>query len=87
MWFSKVVFERSGKEEGLFHFKALSKGTYTFTVSNNKWMEAKQITFALGVGSFNTLKLDHVESVDEAVQSVENMLKDIQTESTYLWVR
>lgn len=83
----EVVFEKVDEAEGLFHFVAKKKGTYTFTVSNNRWMEEKTVTFALGRGNDTNIKGEHVDAVDQQIEAISRELRDIQTESTYLWIR
>merc|ERR1719446_730584 len=82
-----VVFDKTDEAEGLFHFVAKKKGTYTFTVSNNRWMEEKMVTFALGRGNETNIKGEHVDAVDQQIEAISRELRDIQTESTYLWIR
>jgi len=82
-----VVFDKADEADGLFHFMARKKGTYTFIVSNHKWMEQKMVTFALGKGNETTMQAGHVDAVDSQVQALSKTLRDIQTESTYLWIR
>jgi len=82
-----VVFEKSDQPEGLFHFVAKKKGTYTFIISNHKWMQQKMVTFAVGAGNETTLQPEHLDTIEAHMQVVERTLKDIQTESTYLWIR
>mmetsp|Transcript_130509 Transcript_130509/g.226793 ORF Transcript_130509/g.226793 Transcript_130509/m.226793 type:complete len:250 (+) Transcript_130509:167-916(+) len=82
-----VVFEKADEAEGLFHFMARKKGTYTFIVSNHKWMQTKMVTFAVGKGNETTLQTEHLDTIDSHMQVIERTLKDIQTESTYLWIR
>jgi len=82
-----IIFERYGEAEGLFHFLAIKKGTYTFIVSNHKWMQHKMVTFAVGKGNETTLQAEHLDTVESHVQVIEKNLQDIQTESTYLWIR
>jgi hypothetical protein len=82
-----VIFEKNDEAEGLFHFMARKKGTYTFIVSNHKWLQQKMVTFAVGKGNETTLQAEHLDSIDGSMQVIERTLKDIQTESTYLWIR
>jgi len=82
-----VVFNKVDEAEGLFHFVAQKKGTYTFTVSNHRWMQEKTVTFALGRGNETHMKGEHVSVVDQQIEAISKELKDIQTESTYLWIR
>lgn len=82
-----VVYERSASAEGLFHFIAKKKGTYTFIISNHQWMHQKMVTFAVGKGNDTTLQTEHLDTMEAHVKSIERTLKDIQTESTYLWIR
>lgn len=82
-----VIYERYGEAEGLFHFLAIKKGTYTFIISNHKWMQHKMVTFAVGKGNETTLQAEHLDTVESHVGVIEKNLQDIQTESTYLWIR
>lgn len=81
------IFEKTDEAEGLFHFLARKKGTYTFIVSNHKWMQQKMVTFAIGKGNETTLQTEHLDTIDSHMQVIDRTLKDIQTESTYLWIR
>merc|ERR1712113_535233 len=82
-----VIFEKQDDAEGLFHFIANKKGTYTFIVSNHRWMQEKMVTFAIGKGNVTHLQPEHIDSMDEQVKAIDKTLVDIQTESTYLWIR
>lgn len=82
-----VIFEKQDDAEGLFHFIAKLPGTYTFIVSNHKWMEEKMVTFAVGKGNDTHLQAEHLETMEDHVKSIDKTLQDIQTESTYLWIR
>jgi len=82
-----VVFEKTDEAEGLFHFTAKKKGTYTFIISNHKWMASKSVTFAVGTGNATVLQAEHLTGIDAHMKVIERTLKDIQTESTYLWIR
>lgn len=82
-----VVFERTDEAEGLFHFTAKKKGTYTFIISNHKWMASKSVTFVVGTGNATVLQAEHLTGIGANMQVIERTLKDIQTESTYLWIR
>jgi len=82
-----VIFEKNDEPEGLFHFIAHEPGTYTFIVSNHKWMEEKMVTFAVGKGNETHLQTEHLETMEDHVKSIDKTLQDIQTESTYLWIR
>merc|ERR1711920_296924 len=82
-----VIFEKEDDAEGLFHFVAKKTGTYTFIVSNHKWMQEKTVTFAIGKGNETHLQTDHIDSMEEQVKAIDKSLVDIQTESTYLWIR
>lgn len=85
----EVVFEQNGKPESLFSVTAKKKGLYTFIVSNHKWMEQKTVTFAVGKGteSDGAMQAEHLSDVDSQAKALEKKLRDIQTESTYLWIR
>lgn len=82
-----VIYEREDDAEGLFHFVAKQKGTYTFIVSNHKWLQEKTVTFAVGKGNETHLQAEHLDSMEDEIKSVDKKLVDIQTESTYLWIR
>lgn len=81
------VFEKAGVPEALFHFVADKVGTYTFIISNHKWMTDKVCTFTMGAGNATVLAAEHLNSLEDQVKRVEKTLLDIQTESTYLWIR
>jgi len=82
-----IVYEKTDQAEGLFHFIAKKSGTYTFIVSNHKWMQEKMVTFTVGKGNQTHLQPEHLTSMEDHVKAVEKTLVDIQTESTYLWIR
>jgi len=82
-----VIFEKHDEAEGLFHFVANKPGTYTFILSNHKWMQEKMVTFAVGKGNETHLQSQHLETIEDHVKSIDKTLVDIQTESTYLWIR
>mmetsp|Transcript_20557 Transcript_20557/g.44926 ORF Transcript_20557/g.44926 Transcript_20557/m.44926 type:complete len:288 (+) Transcript_20557:79-942(+) len=83
----EVIFEKKDEAEGLFHFHAEAAGTYTFIVSNHKWMQEKMVTFALGKGNETHLQPEHLVTIEDHVSAIDKVLRDIQTESTYLWIR
>eukprot|EP00386_Alphamonas_edax_P001499 GDKI01004498.1.p1 GENE.GDKI01004498.1~~GDKI01004498.1.p1 ORF type:complete len:277 (-),score=85.96 GDKI01004498.1:83-913(-) len=82
----EVIFKRS-QSEGLFYFQANMTGSYSFIVSNHRWMQTKIVTFAVGQGNDTALQPAHLQSLDENIQKVDKQLKDIQSDSTYLWIR
>eukprot|EP00927_Polykrikos_kofoidii_P024145 TRINITY_DN2201_c0_g1_i1.p1 TRINITY_DN2201_c0_g1~~TRINITY_DN2201_c0_g1_i1.p1 ORF type:complete len:295 (-),score=70.74 TRINITY_DN2201_c0_g1_i1:63-887(-) len=82
-----IIVEKKDEEEGLFHFLAETPGTYTFIVSNHRWMEEKMVTFALGKGNETHLQPEHLTSLEDYLKTIDRTLVDIQTESTYLWIR
>jgi hypothetical protein len=82
-----VIYEKTDEAEGIFHFVASTPGTYTFIVSNHKWMEEKMVTFAVGKGNETHLQPEHLETMEDHIRSIDKTLVDIQTESTYLWIR
>lgn len=81
------IYEKSDQAEGLFHFIAKKQGMYSFVVSNHKWMQEKMVTFAIGKGNETALQTEHLDTMDGSLKAVERTLQDIQTESTYLWIR
>merc|ERR1711862_172410 len=50
-------------------------------------MQQKMVTFAIGKGNETTLQTEHLDTIDSHMQVIDRTLKDIQTESTYLWIR
>lgn len=82
-----TIFEKEDEPEGLFHFVAKDPGLYTFILSNHKWMQEKMVTFSLGKGNETHLQAEHLETVEDHVKAIDKTLVDIQTESTYLWIR
>jgi len=82
-----TIFDKASEAEGLFHFVAKTPGTYTFIVSNHKWMQEKMVTFTVGKGNQTHLQAGHLATVEDTVKAIDKTLVDIQTESTYLWIR
>ncbi|OEH80326.1 hypothetical protein cyc_08618 [Cyclospora cayetanensis] len=78
---------KKNKSEGLFYFTAKKKGTYSFILSNHRWMESKTVTFAIGRGVETALLPKHLSNAEEMVAQLERQLRDIQAESSYLWIR
>uniref|UniRef100_A0A0G4FSA1 GOLD domain-containing protein n=1 Tax=Chromera velia CCMP2878 TaxID=1169474 RepID=A0A0G4FSA1_9ALVE len=81
-----VIFKKTNAE-GLFHFETKMSGSYSFIVSNHKWMQTKMVTFAVGRGNDTALAPAHLSTMDEHMSKIEMSLKDIQSESTYMWIR
>mmetsp|Transcript_30356 Transcript_30356/g.72399 ORF Transcript_30356/g.72399 Transcript_30356/m.72399 type:complete len:98 (+) Transcript_30356:2-295(+) len=50
-------------------------------------MEEKMVTFAVGKGNETHLQPQHLTTMEDHIKSIEKTLVDIQTESTYLWIR
>lgn len=82
-----VIFERHEEAEGLFHFRTTASGTYTFVLGNHKWLQDKIVTFAVGKGNDTHLQSEHLETLEDQIRTIDRTLIDIQTESTYLWIR
>lgn len=82
-----TIFDKESEAEGLFHFVASLPGTYTFIVSNHKWMQEKMVTFTVGKGNQTHLQAGHLTTIEDTVKAIDKTLVDIQTESTYLWIR
>eukprot|EP01067_Filipodium_phascolosomae_P002353 Filipodium_phascolosomae@DN2375_c0_g1_i1.p1 len=78
---------KQSKSEGIFYFHTTMKGSYSFVVSNHRWLTPKTVTFAVGIGNDTTLHGSHLVTVDDGVHLLERQLKDIQSESGYLWIR
>lgn len=81
-----VIYKKS-RSEGLFYFTAKKKGTYSFILSNHRWMESKTVTFAIGRGVETALLPKHLNNAEAMTEQLERQLKDIQAESSYLWIR
>lgn len=82
-----TIFDKPSEAEGLFHFVAKQPGIYTFIVSNHRWMEEKMVTFTVGKGNQTHLQEGHMRTVEDTAKAIDKSLVDIQTESTYLWIR
>jgi hypothetical protein len=82
-----VVYTRSDNVEGVFSVKTEKKGTYTIMLSNHRWVSKKQVTVLIGVGESKTLKSDDLSDLTAQFESVENKLKEIGSESNYLWMK
>jgi hypothetical protein len=82
-----IVYERRDKSEGVFSHTTAKKGTYSIMIGNHKWISGKQVTLLMGMGEHNALKPQDVTSVTEGFTRVEASLKEIQSESSYLWIR
>ena len=83
----KIVFEKRDQVEGVLSHKAETVGTYSIMIGNHKWMTTKQVTVLLGVGESNALKSEDLNSVTDGIAKIETMLKEIQSESSYLWIK
>ena len=81
------VYQQANKGESIFAIKAEMTGTYSFVISNNKWIGSRQVTFIVGAGSRSTLKQEHLLTMDDRIKAVDNSLREIQTEGSYLWIR
>jgi hypothetical protein len=46
-----VVYQKQKRKEGLFHFDAKRRGTYSFVFKNQKYLGKKTVTFALHCGN------------------------------------
>ena len=82
-----VVFEKKDQVEGVFSLTAKKKGTYSIMVGNHKWMTTKQVTVLMGVGESKALKKNDLSSVTDGISQVDSMLKEIQTEASYMWIK
>ena len=47
----KILYVKKDKKEGIFYFNADVIGIYKFEFENEKYMENKQVTFALHCGN------------------------------------
>lgn len=81
-----MVFEKTD-EQGIFYFKGDQKGIYVIALHTSTWKGAARVSLTMGRGAFKWLTPDNVASLETILQKVEKGLVDIQSESTYLWVR
>jgi len=81
------IIMKKTQSEGLFHFTTKMAGSYSFIISNHRWLQTKIITFAVGKGNATTLHPEHLTTLEQHLQSIDRSLRDIQSESTYLWIR
>lgn len=83
----EIIYERRDKVEGVFGLTANKTGTYSLMVGNHKWMSGKQVTLLVGIGKHQALKSDDLNPLTEGMSSIESTLKEIQSESSYLWIK
>eukprot|EP00923_Selenidium_pygospionis_P028858 GHVN01051601.1.p1 GENE.GHVN01051601.1~~GHVN01051601.1.p1 ORF type:complete len:391 (-),score=64.15 GHVN01051601.1:2545-3717(-) len=83
---SRIIMKKKD-HEALFHFDCEMMGTYTFILSNRKWLESKLVTFAIGAGNETALTGEEVSSATVNARHINRMLQDIQSESQVLWSR
>ena len=81
------VYQQANKGESIFAIKAEMAGTYSFVISNNKWIGSRQVTFIVGAGSRSTLKQEHLLTMDDRIKAADSSLREIQAEGSYLWIR
>lgn len=82
----KVVY-KSTKGEGLFKIQTEESGTYTFALSNGNWSGLKYVTFVIGTGTERSLSQEDISTLDGNIKVLYRMLGDMETQSTYLWLR
>jgi hypothetical protein len=83
----QIIYEKRDHIEGVFSHKAEKTGTYSIMVGNHKWMSTKQVSVLMGVGESNALKPQDLNSVTDGIAKVDSMLREIQSESSYLWIK
>jgi len=83
----KIVFHKQDKAEGLFHVYAENSGTYTIVMHNPSITTSSLVTFTFGTGAEVPATNDDLHSPEYSIKHIERQLKDIQNESTYLWIR
>lgn len=81
------VIMKKAKAESLFYFYTQMAGTYTFIISNHRWIYTKMVTFAMGAGNETTLSTDNLNDIGVHVNHISRMVQDIQSESQILWAR
>ena len=82
-----IVYERREHVEGVFSHVTNKTGTYSIMVGNHKWMSTKQVTLLMGVGEHNALNSKDLSSATDGIARIEASLKEIQSESSYLWIK
>ena len=81
------IFEKKDIIESMFVKNVTVAGTYTFAISSKKSNDEKQVTFIVGTGSRSSLKKEHINKLDRGVSAVDDILRKIQQEGSYLWVK
>jgi len=81
-----VILDKTD-EQGIFYFKGDQKGLYVIALSTSSWKGASRVSLTMGRGAHQWLTPNNVASLETILQKVEKGLVDIQSESTYLWVR
>lgn len=82
-----IIYERRDHVEGVFSHHANVTGTYSLMIGNHKWMSSKQVTFLVGIGEHRALKSNDLNPLTEGMGAIEATLKEIQSESSYLWIK
>lgn len=83
----QIIYQRNDQVEGVFRIQANTTGTFTVMISNHKWMTSKQVTLLMGTGEQKTLKTKDLASLQDGIGYIENALREIQSESSYLWIK
>jgi len=83
----QIIYQRNDQVEGVFRIEANTTGTYTVMLSNHKWMTSKQVTLLMGTGEQKTLKTKDLSSLQDGIGYIENALREIHSESSYLWIK
>ena len=76
------VYQQANKGEAIFAHKTEMTGTYSFVISNNKWVSSRQVTFIVGSGARSTLKQEHLQTMEDRVKAVDSSLRETQTEAS-----
>ena len=78
---------RQVKSEAVFRIKTTKEGTYSFQLSNAAWRDTKYVTFGVTAGEDAFLTREHIKNFIDNLDYVARIVKDIHTESQYLWGR
>jgi len=87
---NQVLFNRKGKQEGVFYFTPNDTGSFSFSFNNKKWVGNKQITFALHTGKAlgeELVNSKDLTPMEAQLTDADRMLREIQTETRFAYKR
>ncbi|CXI12976.1 transmembrane emp24 domain-containing protein, putative [Plasmodium berghei] len=79
----EIVYTKEASE-GIFYFHTNKLGIYTITIKNNKWMEKKMVTVAIGLGESHSLRSDHLKDFSSYIEQISLEAKILKNEIKYL---